>query len=92
MQDSLDEGSILTLGEVATRYNHMMRDHGIPNQQITRTVLFTKIEYQISNFTITKAEGRKPAVFHSNETVRSAMDTAVEERDVRRDMKAIFRC
>ena len=92
LQESLDEGSILTLVEVGTRYNDMMRDHGITNQQITRTVLLTKIEKQISNFKITEAEGKKPAVIHSNETVRSAIDAAVEERDVRQDMKVIFRC
>ena len=29
LQDSLDQGGILTLSEVETRYNHMMCDHGI---------------------------------------------------------------
>lgn len=97
LQDSLDQGGVLTLSEVATRYNDMMSNYGIPNQQITRAVLLTKIEQQISNYTITAilAKGRKPAVISSKETVRSAIDTAVEECDVlalRRDMKAIFHC
>ena len=95
LQESIDQGSILTLSEVATGYNQIMHNHGIPNPQITRAVLLTKIEQQISNFTITEAKGRKPAVIHSKETVRSAIDTVVEERDVlaiRRDMKTIFHC
>ena len=54
LQDSLDQGNILTLSEVATQYNNMMCDHGVRNQQITRAVLLTKIEEQIllasSNF------------------------------------------
>ena len=92
LQDSLDQGSILTLSEVTTQYNNKMLDHGIQNQQITRALLLAKIEEQISNFTITVAKGRKPAVIYSRETVRSAIDTVVEEHDVRRDMKVIFRC
>ena len=76
LQDSLDQGGILTLSEVETRYNHMMCDHGI-QKQITRSVLLSKINQQISNFAITEAKGRKPAVIHSKETVRSAIDAAV---------------
>ena len=48
LQDSLDQGSILTLSEVTTQYNNMMRDHDIQNQQITRALLLVKIEEQIN--------------------------------------------
>ena len=90
LQNSLDQGSILTLSEVETEYNLLMRDHGIPNQHITRSVLLSKIEEQISNFTITEARGRKPAVIHSKETVRSAIYTVVEERNIKQDMQPSF--
>ena len=48
LQDYLDEGSILTLGEVEIRYNHMMQNHGIPHHHITCAVglLTNKIEQQ----------------------------------------------
>ena len=92
LQDHLDEGKILTLNEVASGYRNMMSSHGIKNNEITRKRLLVKINQSISNFTSTYARGRKPAVIHSSETGRSSIDCALEERDLKEDMKAIFRC
>ena len=92
LQEHLDEGNILTLNEVASVYSNMMSSHGIKNNEITRKMLLVKINQSISNFTITDARGRKPAVIHSSETGRSSIDRALEERDLKEDMKAIFRC
>ena len=92
LQERLDEGKILTLNEVASGYSNMMASHGIKNNEITRKMLLVKINQSISNFTITDARGRKPAVIHSSETGRSSIDRALEERDLKEDMKAIFRC
>lgn len=92
LQESLDEGKILTLNEVASGYSNTMSSHGIKNNEITRKMLLVKINQSISNFTITDARGRKPSVIHSSETGRSSIERALEERDLKEDMKTIFRC
>ena len=75
LKEHLDEGKILTLNEVASGYSNMM---SIKNNEITRKMLLVKINQSISNFTITDARGRKPAVIHSSETGRSSIDHALE--------------
>ena len=92
LKERLNQGDIITLTEVAALYTNMMHDHGIHNEKITRQVLLEKIQQNITNFTITDARGRKPAVLHSNEAGRSAIDQAIEERDIKGEMNTIFRC
>jgi len=92
LQERLDNGEIITITEVTTLYTNMMFDHGIQDKTISRQLLLTKLEHSISNFTITGAKGRKPAVIHSNEAGRSAIDQAIVDRDVKGDMTALYRC
>jgi hypothetical protein len=92
LQERLDDGDIITLTDVTTLYINMMYDHGINDKKITRQVLLEKIEQNIANFTITDARGRKPAVIHSKEAGRSAIDQAIEERDLKGEMTALYRC
>ena len=69
----------------------MMNDHGITNKKISRKVLVQKIEQNVTNFIITEAKcGGKPAVIHSKEAGRSALDKTLE--DMEWDMKTIFHC
>lgn len=92
LRERLDNGDIITLTDVAALYSDMMYDHRIPDKQISRQALLAKIEQNITNFTITDARGRKPAVIHSRESGRSAIDQAMEERDLKADITAIYRC
>ncbi len=91
LQDSLDQGNVLLLSEITSRYTDMMRDHGLPNKHIKRAMLLNKINKHISNCTITEARG-KTSVIHSKVTGRPALDTAMVERDLKGDMLAICRC
>ena len=55
LQETLDQGDILTLTEVSKHYTNMMSDHGLPNKEITRAALLIKIEQQIG-----LGEGHEP--------------------------------
>ena len=92
LQDRINRDDIITVTEVAELYTNMMTDHGIHNEQINRKVLLEKVQQNITNVAITDARGRKPAVIHSKEAGRSAIDQAIEERDIRTEMSTIYRC
>ena len=86
LQERLDDGDIITMIDVTTLYRNMMYDHGIHDRKITRQVLLAKIKENINNFAITEGRGRKPAVIHSMEAGRSAIDQSTQERDLRGDI------
>lgn len=92
LQECLNQGDIITLNDVATLYSNMMDDYGVHNRQISRQILLEKIQQNITDFVITDARGKKPALIHSKQADRSAMDQAFQERDIKGDMNTIFQC